>query len=175
MGGHLFLLFDWFLREGLYSRYYYSFAVFLAGLLGEEMPVDRVTRLMLLDKNLVNVDLIPYHSERTSLHIETKKQEELVEPFVTTLRDLVQNMCKPKLVFFNGGRYTFERPLCMLGFTEKEGKNIRTSKGKEFTAHIGGLGTRAVWFDKFMSGAAVAATNCELFRAGQTLRECLML
>ncbi len=165
--------FEWFSQEKIGSPYYSRFAVFLSGLLGEDAPPpNREHRLHLLSQNLVNLDLIPYHSEGIRLDFESRKKEriELIKPYLSNLMELVK-ICKPQVFFINGA--AFKPLLNEMGFDEKSEPIDVNSR---LTAHIGEYNfTKTVWFDKFISSPSARVTNNELFDAGKEIRRCLRL
>jgi len=159
--------FDWFQSNKIGSSYYSRFAVFLAGFVGEEkIPKDREQRFRLLSENLVNVDLIPYHSVKISLHIKSEEQKRLISPYLEALREL-SNEYKPKILFING--VAFKPILKEMNFVEKS--TIRVND--KLKAHIGKCfvepALSAVWFDKFISGISARARNTQLYNAGKKM------
>lgn len=161
--------FEWFDRERIPSFYYSRYAVFLSGLLGHEKAPEKRKRIPLLSRNLVNLDLIPYHSRRISLHIKTEEQRKMITPYVQVLGALVK-LCKPKALFMNGA--VFKPILGEVGFSEKSMIKVN----KRLKAHLGECyETRAIWFDKFLSGKSAGATNKELFDAGKKVKSRLKL
>ena len=158
--------FDWFGAEQIPSPYYSRIAVLLSGLLREkEIPKERKRRFQLLSENLINLDLIPYHSSGISLRIETREQRELIKPYLVTLIELVE-LCKPQILIINGAAF---RPILkQTGF--KERSTIKVNE--RLNAHIGQcLNSKTVWFDRFITGQSAAVTNRELHSAGKRIKE----
>jgi hypothetical protein len=111
--------FDWFSFHRIGRPYYSRFAVFLSGLLGFRVfPNNRVRRFSLLAQNLVNLDLIPYHSTGISLEFHSKKHQkfQLIKPYLRNLQELVQ-LCNPKVLFINGA--VWQQLLHEIGFAIK--------------------------------------------------------
>lgn len=158
--------FEWAF-EKISSQYYSRFAVFLSGLLGEEeYPENREGRFQILNKNLVNLNLIPYHSERIRLQGNfTAEQRKLIRPYLKTLEELVN--CVPrKAVIMNGAPYEYVQN--EIGFKEKSSFWVN----ERLRAHIGECNfcRNTIWLDKFIIRAA-AVTNDELFDAGKKNKE----
>lgn len=162
--------FEWFSKHKIGSPYYSRFAVFLSGLLGLKVfPQDRARRFSLLSQNLVNLDLIPYHSTGISLNFQSNTEHKfnLIRPYLRNLKELVK-LCNPKVLFINGAVWQYL--LNEIGFIKKS----RARVNSRLTAHIGEcFSIKTVWFDKFMSSQAARTTNIELFQFGQKLREYL--
>lgn len=163
--------FDWALREKISSPYYSRFAVFLAGLLREEKPENREQRFQLLHENLVNLNLIPYHSTKISLQENfTEKQKELIKPYLKTLEELVILFPRKALVM-NGAALKFVQK--EIGFKENSAP-VRVNE--KLQVYIGDCFSRiAIWLDKFISGPSAAVTNEQLFDAGKRIKDYLKL
>jgi len=159
--------FEWFSQT---SPYYSYFAVFLSGLVGKPIsPPGQESKyrlFRLLSQNLVNLDLIPYHSTGISLEFQSNKQMKfkLIESYLRNLEDLVK-LCNPKVLFIKGA--VWQHLLNEIGFDTKTRERVNS----RLTAHIGECFSRkAVWFDKFMSDKASGASYEQLFEAGHKIR-----
>ncbi len=164
--------FEWFGKSRIASPYYSRFAVFLAGMVGSDFPLNRNARFELLSKHLVNVDLIPYHSSGIKLHIGSDERQALIMPYLLTLCELIRR-CKPKGVFINGACFRsilMEPPLIEgIQFTSQSTLKVN----KKLNVHLGEfIGFKAIWFDRFLTGKS-GVTNVELYEAGKKISELL--
>lgn len=173
--------FKWFVENNLSSPYYSRFAVFLSGYLGyDSYPTDKRQRFELLDKNLVNVDLIPYHSKSfTNRVLEMRsKAKTLLDDYIGNLRALM-TIARPDVVFMNGA--IFEELLTLFGVTESTkpfGFEVNEKYGRKLIAYSGtisvdGLKIKTIRFKNFLTGQALAATNEGLFQAGRSMSKWL--
>ena len=162
--------FDWFEKRGLSSQYYSRFAVFLSGYLGyESYPTKRQQRYELLEKNLINMDLIPYHSR--SFTNRVLKQGPLLELYVDNLKEMIE-LADPEIVFLNGSIYSRFLPLLNISLFDEESYLVNSKHNRRVKVGLGSLGKgrQLVWFQNFLTGASLAATNDNLFRLGKDLR-----
>jgi len=72
----------------------------LSGVLNKSQDLSRGERYTLLQENLVNFDLIPYHSKRFSVKFIEEKQH-LIEPYLKITTELI-NKSATEYLFFNG-------------------------------------------------------------------------
>ncbi len=171
--------FTWFHEARIGSRYYSRFAVFLSGLLGrKEIPKKREERDRLLSENLVNLDLIPYHSVRTNISLIDEKRREAVEPYLENLGKLIESS-NPKVLFINGAAF---KPILEETPIDKAMRFIRSQPpafvpvNEHLTAHLGScFGRKTIWFDKFMTCRAAHPSNKDLHLAGNELNKLLKL
>jgi len=164
--------FDWFFEKGLSSPYYSRFAVFLSGYLGlDSFPPHRKERFELLGKNLINVDLIPYHSVsfKNSSGLLTKEKP-LLESYVENLKELI-GLANPNVIFINGA--IFKDLLTSLGVVEKKTLKFVVNKRLDrslvvYLGHmqIGDKKIKTIRFANFITSKSLAATNDCLFDAG---------
>jgi len=166
--------FDWFAKEGLYSQYYSRFAVFLSGYLGfEHFQKERRERYNLLGENIVNLDLIPYHSVKFTNKVVALP--DLLDVYVKNLRAMLE-LVKPEVVFMNGAAF---RPfLALLGVkpihsptvicvNEKKKRDLEIQYGY---MELGQKNIWTVWLTNFLTGQSLAATNDGLFQAGKSVK-----
>jgi len=169
--------FEWFQRNNLGSRYYSRFAVLLSGILEEkEIPQDKANRYKLLAENLVNIDLIPYHSKRIKLRYAQNDlhQKRLLKLYLGNLIRLIR-LCKPRVLFIDGAPY---RSLLKddlvnesLQFVEGE---LPIEINDRLRARMGVcLKFTTVWFDKFLTSPKAHPTNDELYIAGKKIGKAL--
>lgn len=165
-----FTFFDWFEKKGLSSQYYSRFAVFLSGYLGyESYPRKRKERYELLGENLVNMDLIPYHSR--SFTNRVLKQVNMLKQYVDNLKEMIE-LADPDIVFLNGSLYSRFLPLLNITLSNEESFLVNEKYDRWVKVGLGSmdLDRRVVWFKNFLTGASLAATNDHLFRLGRDLR-----
>jgi len=159
---------------GLRSNYYDRFALLLAGILNKKPDISISERYTLLHENLVNFDLIPYHSKQFNLNMIEEKRD-LIEPYVSTTKELIENS-SVEYLFFNGkpwGQFlTGENGVLDVSFDEDGGFVLNPGKKVIVKAHFGnGLGRNIVWFDKFLTSPGSGISNQMLFDAGKRIRD----
>jgi len=164
--------FDWFEKEGLSSPYYSRFAVFLSGYLGlDSFPVERRNRFRLLGENLVNIDLIPYHS--VSFTIKVSRMTGMLEGYVENLKELV-GLAKLEAIFMNGAVFKDLLPSLGVVIDRYESLTVNKKQGRKLKVglghmHAGNNSIPAVWITNFLTGRTLAATNEGLFWAGKEI------
>lgn len=99
------------------------------------------------DTNIVNINLIPYHSKGLS-HLPIKKDVQLdflKKSFEKRLDFIKKKMFKPKLIIFHGKIWM--KLLTMEGFLDKHSKDVVTKKFNIY--YFSHDSTPCVLFDKF--------------------------
>jgi len=156
---------------GINSNYYTRFAMLLSGVLGESIDISVDERYELLQENLVNFDLIPYHSKNFKIgKIEDEKMD-IIRPYTDVTKSLVQNS-SVEYLFINGKPWKtllFSKDN-MLDYYENEIMPLKMRKMPRFSLHFGEcMGKPAVWFDRFVTSIR-GIRNQDLYDIGKTLR-----
>jgi hypothetical protein len=168
----------------LNSTYYSQFAVLLAGVLAEKENMSIDDRYKLLHENLVNFDLIPYHSKRFTLGFIEIEKIHLIKPYIEITKKLIMESAieflfingKPWEALLKGDNPILENFLDMdNSFVVNQSKK-NPSKKVECKAHFGTcLNKKLVWFDRFVTSRGVGISNDELYKAGRRIREYFQL
>ncbi len=141
--------FDVAIQKGIKSDYYFLFSCFLAGFLEREKPPeDSIQSYQLLSRNIVNLNLIPYHSRGITLPKKlTAPQGKLIAPYLKNLEELIR-LYPRKALFLNGAR--FDSVHKEIGFRRN---STPISVNTKLRVHVGECfwNKNSVWFDKFVS------------------------
>ncbi len=145
--------FDWFPTFGN-SRYYEKFIKLLFGVEGVKPISEKKEHITkegypLLSNTLVNFDLFPYHSKKTSYNI-SKKRRPTVDPYIQNLKSMI-DASSASIVFLNGATYGPLR--AELGFQDID-KTIPFGLGKLQLGHLGQK--KAVWLKWFITRSNVS-------------------
>jgi hypothetical protein len=137
--------------------------------------MEKAARFELVRKNILNMDVIPYHSTRTNTtrfrslmsNGFSEEQERLVKSYINNIEDLLGISKSVKLVILNGALYRDLISNGMIPFKPISKEIIVNSKvtacfGKCFDKY------HAVCFDKFISKFCLYK---DVFDAGCTIRE----
>jgi len=166
-------LFTIFKENNIYSNYYEKFSVLLCGVLNIVNIPERLDRYDLLQENLVNFDLIPYHS--TSFKIGEIQEEHLpiLKPCIETTKELIQ-MSSTEYLFISGRPWKlFVKKKQDVLDVEIEDKMcfFKEDKNKSFKAHFGVcLDRKFVWFDKFVTSLR-GITYKDLYYVGEQIAD----
>ena len=159
-------------EKNIYSNYYRQFAVLLSGVLGFSQIPKPKDRYDLLQVNLVNFDLIPYHSKNFKLGLIEDDKFHIIKPYIDITKNLIQKS-SVEYLFING------KPWKLLVKSENNildviiERPIKFFNGKktEVTAHFGKcMSKNFVWFDKFITSIR-GLTNDNLHCIGREIRK----
>jgi len=164
-------LFTIFKAYNIRSDYYYKFSVLLCGVLNIANIPKPLDRYDLLQENLVNFDLIPYHSTSYKIGEIQEKHLSILKPYIETTKELIQ-MSSTEYLFISG------KPWKLLVEDEQNKQDdedkmcfFKGDKLKSFSAQFGvWLGRKFVWFDKFVTSIR-GITNKDLYYVGEQIAD----
>ena len=166
-------LFTIFKENDIGIQYYYKFSVLLCGVLNIANIPKPLDRYDLLQENLVNFDLIPYHSTSFKIGEIQKKHLPILKPYIETTKELIQ-MSSTEYLFISG------RPWKLLVKEEQDVLDVETEDEmcffegdiwKSFLAHFGVcLGRKFVWFEKFVTSLR-GITYKDLYYVGEQIAD----
>ena len=143
----------------------------LSGVLGESIDISVDERYELLQENLVNFDLIPYHSKNFKLGMIEDEKIDIIKPYIDITKSLVQNS-SVEYLFINGKPWEtlLTSKVNMMDYIETETKKMVRRKIPSFNLHFGEcMGKSAVWFDRFITSIR-GIRNQDLYEIGKIIR-----
>jgi len=166
-------LFTIFKEKRIRSNYYYKFSVLLCGVLNIANIPKPLDRYDLLQENLVNFDLIPYHSTSYKIGEIQEKHLLILKTYIEITKELIR-MSSTEYIFISGKPWKLlvEDKQEVLDVKIKDKKCFfKEDKLKSFSAHFGvWLGRKFVWFDKFVTSIR-GITNKDLYYVGEQIAD----
>ena len=109
------------------STYYKELWPYFATLVGEKLTLDINTKYDLYQKYLINIDLVPYHSEGFSLKFrkKNKAENEYIKNRICSILDFIKHHEKIKGIIFNGHKYS---DIINRFFIDTEMKTVKVNK-----------------------------------------------
>jgi hypothetical protein len=165
-------LFEWFETEKIRNNYYLQFSVLLSGYLGyDAFPPTTRGKYQLLNENLVNIDLMPYHSKKTDNKII--KMESLLDKYIQNLHDLVE-LSNPEVIFLNGRIYSELLNKFNIKIGEEHEFVINSKYNIPIKIGVGKMETKdkthnIFWLKSFLTSRNLHATYDNLINIGKEL------